>query len=174
MMKRVALCVALATAVASPSASANGRFPFAQHVIVGPGAASTQVVLRATFGMLWSRDSGRTFRWACEQSMGFTGNWDAPMVFGTGALVVGLPDGLVHSPDGCDFARAESVPNTSMIDLAAARDGATIYGVEDIPVVENRVFASTECAERLNRWPGRSNRRTWPAVSSSAPARACS
>jgi hypothetical protein len=144
MMKRVALCVAVASAVAAPSASANGRFPFAQHVIVGPGAASTQVVLRATFGMLWSRDSGRTFHWACEQSMGFTGNWDPPMVFGTGALVVGLPDGLVYSPDGCDFARAESVPNTSMIDLAAARDGATIYGVEDIPVVENRVFASTD------------------------------
>jgi hypothetical protein len=149
-MNRTQIQVALAffssiALTSAPSTSnANGRFPFAQHVIVGPGAASDQIVLRATFGLLWSRDGGRTFDWACEQSLGFEGSWDPPIVFAGGSVVVGLPDGAVSSADGCDFGRLASVPNTPMLDLAASRDGVTVYGVENVPVVENRVFASTD------------------------------
>lgn len=147
-MKCWSAAFALSAALIGPAtASANGRFPFAQHVIVGPNADSAQIVLRATFGLLWSRDGGRTFDWACEQSIGFTGNWDPPVVFGANRLVVGLPDGLVSTPDGCDFPRIASVPSTSMLDLASSRDGMTIYGVENIPVVANRVFASIDGGE---------------------------
>lgn len=143
--KQVAcLFAAIATVITASSADANGRFPFAQHVIVGPGASSDQIVLRATFGLLWSRDGGRTFDWACEQSLGFEGNWDPPIVFGSGSLVVGLPTGATSSADGCDFPRIASIPNTPLIDFASSRDGVTVYGVESVPVVENRVFVSTD------------------------------
>jgi hypothetical protein len=139
-----AISALASSALAPVEARANGRFPFAQHVIVGPNATSNEIVLRATFGLLWSRDGGRTFDWACEQSIGFSGNWDPPMVFGSNRLVVGLPDGLVSTPDGCDFALNASVPNTSILDIAASRDTMTIYAVENIPVVANRVFASVD------------------------------
>jgi hypothetical protein len=139
-----AAVIALVIGVDVRDATANGRFPFAQHVIVGPGATSEQVVLRATFGLLWSRDGGRSFDWACEQSMGFEGSWDPPIAFGLGSLIVGLPDGASSSTDGCDFSRVESVPLTPMIDLASSRDGMTVYGVENVPVVANRVFVSTD------------------------------
>lgn len=128
----------------APEARANGRFPFAQHVIVGPGATSDQIVLRATFGLLWSRDGGRTFDWACEQSLGFEGNWDPPVVMAGGSLVVGLPNGASTTADGCDFARVTTIPDTPLIDFAASRDGTTVYGVESVPVAENRVFVSTD------------------------------
>ena len=36
-------------------ASANGRFPTAQHVLVGPGAKSDTIVLRTTFGLVPGR-----------------------------------------------------------------------------------------------------------------------
>lgn len=145
MRARAALAASVvALSLAPLAAHGNGRFPFAQHVIVGPNAASSQIVLRATFGFLWSRDGGRTFDWMCEESIGFMGNWDPPVVFGAGSLVAGLPDGVSSTTDGCDFTRASTIPNTSMIDLAASRDGMTIYGVENIPVVANRVFASVD------------------------------
>jgi hypothetical protein len=147
MQPRAGLAAIVATLAlcAAPEARANGRFPFAQHVIVGPGATSQQIVLRATFGVLWSRDGGRSFDWACEQSLGFEGNWDPAVVFGASAtLLVGLPDGASQSADGCDFARIASVPTTPMVDLAASRDGMTVFGVESVPVVENRVFASID------------------------------
>lgn len=142
--RSLAAAALLALAVNTSPAQANGRFPFAQHVIVGPGASSDQIVLRATFGLLWSRDGGRSFDWACEQSMGFEGSWDPPIAFGVGSLVVGLPDGASSSTDGCDFARVETIPPTPMIDLASSRDGTTVYGVENVPVVANRVFVSTD------------------------------
>lgn len=138
------IAVMVASPLAPSESRANGRFPFAQHVIVGPDGTSREIVLRATFGLFWSRDGGRTFHWACEESMGFSGNWDPPVVFGANRIVVGLPDGLVSTSDGCDFVRVPSVPHTSIVDLAASRDTMTIYAIENVPVVENRVFVSQD------------------------------
>src|SRR4051812_43959587 len=49
---RLALAAALFFALAATArpAHANGRFPAAQHALVGPGAAAARLVLRATFG----------------------------------------------------------------------------------------------------------------------------
>ncbi len=141
-----ALCVACSvfatTAIVPANVLANGRFPFAQSVIVGPAGPMQQIVLRATFGLVWSHDAGRTFQWVCEQSIGFEGNWDPPTVFGASALHVGLPDGLTESTAGCTFSRNASVGRTPIIDLAATANGATIFAIEAVPVAENRLFIS--------------------------------
>src|SRR5205807_1174319 len=39
-----------ALCLATPEARGNGRFPAAQHVLVGPGTESRIIVLRTTFG----------------------------------------------------------------------------------------------------------------------------
>lgn len=69
-MRHAAVRVLLPGAVAAgaPSmARANGRFPAAQQVVLGPGARSDVITLRTTFGPLVSRDGGRGFRWYCEE-----------------------------------------------------------------------------------------------------------
>ncbi len=121
---------------------ANGRFPFAQALIVGPSGADQQIVLRATFGLVVSRDAGRNFAWICEQSMGYEGNWDPPTVFATNTLLVGLPTGLSETQLGCAFAANPTVATTPIIDLAATADGARVWAIEAVPAAVNRVFYS--------------------------------
>jgi hypothetical protein len=135
----------LAATVAPAISLGNGRFPFAQHVIVAPREGGRQIVLRTTFGLLWSRDDGRAFDWACEQSMGFEGNWDPAIAFGAGgAVLTGLPDGASMSAEGCDFSRISTIPTTPVIDLASSVDGMTVYAVESVPVARNRLFVSLD------------------------------
>lgn len=137
------LCGVSATAILPANSLANGRFPFAQSVIVGPAGPTQEIVLRATFGLVWSHDGGRTFDWVCEQSIGFEGNWDPPTVFATSSLLVGLPDGLTSSNAGCTFARNTTVGRTQIIDLAATMDGQRVFAIEGVPVAQNRIFFST-------------------------------
>ncbi len=54
------------------AAQANGRFPESNKILFSPGDPDT-VILRVTFGLLISKDHGRTWDWVCEQSIGYTG-----------------------------------------------------------------------------------------------------
>jgi len=122
-MKRALAAFSLALALCTASeAQANGRFPSAGHVEVDP-ADPAHIVLRATYGVLESRDSGETFHWICEESMHFAGIWDPPIsITKGGALLVGLPDGLsVSTPDACGFERANALEGKFIADLAASK-----------------------------------------------------
>lgn len=104
-MRRVLAFVAVSAV--SSVASANGRFPYANHLVVDPSDAK-HVVVRTTYGMIQTFDSGTSWKWVCEQSVGYGGAFDpAIAVSGTGREIVGLFDGLTTSADrGCSYQPA--------------------------------------------------------------------
>lgn len=74
---RGALAV-LALVATSSLAGANGRPPITNGVFMHPGEAETLFV-RSTFGLLVSKDDGCSFRWICEQAIGYGGTVGAPL-----------------------------------------------------------------------------------------------
>jgi hypothetical protein len=106
-----------AVAVFCPlSASANGRFPNANQLIIAPSSPQL-MVLRTTFGLLVSHDSGSSWSWVCEGAYGYTvgtrsGSDPAIGVTQSSAIVAAMQDdGLAVSLDtGCAWARASTTP----------------------------------------------------------------
>jgi MYXO-CTERM domain-containing protein len=98
--------LALAAADATP-ASANGRFPASNQIAFSPSNPNL-IVLRATFGILVSRDDGTTWDWLCEDALGIAPTQvEDPSVGVTAsnAIIAGLRGGLDVSPDtGCNWA----------------------------------------------------------------------
>ena len=88
--------------VVAPEALANGRFPSASQLVVGPSDPNLLAV-RTTFGLLVSHDKGANFDWICETALGYSGVQDPSVgLTGAGAFTVGTFGGLLVSPDtGC-------------------------------------------------------------------------
>lgn len=121
MRRALVLLLTLAAAYAPSTARANGRFPRAQQIVADPADAN-HLVLRATFGLVSTRDGGKSWAWTCEEAMGFSGAWDPPIAFGNdGALLMGLTDGLVSTRDACSMQR--SMKGELVSDLSRAPDG---------------------------------------------------
>ncbi len=115
------------------AARANGRFPEAQLIESVPGDPST-VFLRATFGVLVSRDAGKSWRWICERSLGYDGQWDPPVTATRdGRLWVGLEDGLVSTRDGCDVDVTPELDGHTVKDLTTDPRGETIWAITGAP-----------------------------------------
>jgi hypothetical protein len=90
-------------------ASANGRLPGANQLIF-PANDPNMAVLRTTFGILISRDSGSTWDWLCESSIPLLPNEYDPAlgVTANGTLVATVVPGLDVSPDmGCHWSASE-------------------------------------------------------------------
>lgn len=104
-------------------AHANGRFPGANHLVFGPADPSL-VAVRTTFGALVSRDAGATFRWVCEEAVGYAGQQDpAIALFADGTLATAALEGAFVSHDGgCSHQRLTA--DTS-VDFTVARADAT-------------------------------------------------
>ena len=133
-------------------ASANGRFPQAQHLVAGPGRASEIVVVRATFGLVASDDGGRRFRLLCEDFFEFLDGYDpAVELGGDGSLLVGLPDGLIATRDWCTTTRREELRGQSVVDLTRDPSGrvvlAALVSRDVVPVA--RVARSTDGGQRF-------------------------
>jgi photosystem II stability/assembly factor-like uncharacterized protein len=119
-----ALC---ATAMLSADgAAANGRYPASTQIVFSTDAADPdRIVVRTTYGLLISRDSGATWRWLCEGALGVPGvSVEDPSIAlsANDALVVGLDEGLEVSRDGlgCNFdCIGGPVAEQSIVDLAA-------------------------------------------------------
>jgi photosystem II stability/assembly factor-like uncharacterized protein len=120
-MKRFYMAIGCVLGLFYPAnaAFANGRFPSAGHVEVDP-ADPAHVVLRATYGLVVTRDGGSKWHWICESAMSFSGIWDPPIgITAGGSVLVGLADGLsVSTPDGCNFSRASALEGKLVTDLA--------------------------------------------------------
>ncbi len=82
------LSAALALWLCPAAALANGRFPAADQILVDPGDP-THLVLRATYGLLQSRDAGRSWTWTCEEAVGYMGDPTVSVLDG-GNLLVGF------------------------------------------------------------------------------------
>ena len=99
---------ACAAVLCTPAgAQANGRFPASNQILFSP-ASSTTMLVRTTFGLIFSTDAGKTWRWLCEDTLGLppTSNEDPYIaITANGSLVAGLSLGLlVSSNAGCDWA----------------------------------------------------------------------
>lgn len=137
------------------AARANGRFPNAQQVVVGPGAASDVIALRTTFGLVVSRDGGRRFQWVCEAAL-----FDpfpvsktpdpAIAVTARGAVLYGFEWG-VRSLEACGLEDATGVGEATVVDLATDPAGETVWAVEGVPGERNAVLRAPTDTLRFER-----------------------
>ena len=103
-----AFAIALAS---SSSARANGRFPSAGQLVVSPSNPA-HLVLRTTFGILISNDTGQNWDWLCEKAVGYGASVEDPSIAisGSDAILVATFEGLGVSPDhGCSWSLAGGV-----------------------------------------------------------------
>jgi hypothetical protein len=118
---------------APAAAYGNGRFPKAQAIRTIPGDAGT-ILLRATFGIVVSRDAGAHWRWLCEQAYGSVSTWDPP--FATtrdGRIWIGMSNGLRVTKDGCEVTDVPGFEGETVMDLAEAPGGARLYVATSTP-----------------------------------------
>jgi hypothetical protein len=124
----IALALGVAGALSARTAVANGRYPASTAVALSTNVADPGlVVVRATYGLLISRDDGASWRWLCESALGVPAvSVEDPSVALTAndALVVGHTGGLAVSRDvGCDFACVEGpLAGQAIVDLAVRAD----------------------------------------------------
>ena len=126
MAPRLALVVPLTLALlyAPRDARANGRFPKAQAIAVAPGSNGESIVMCATFGVLTTHDGGQSWRWICEQSLGYVSAWDPPIaVTRDGRLWIALANGLRSTMDGCAMRPAPSLEGELVADVAVDATG---------------------------------------------------
>ncbi len=103
--RRAALLGAALACLAAPAvASANGRYPAAGEIALDPAAPGT-ILVRATYGLLLTRNNGQEWSWICEDAVGFGGNEDPMLAFAAdGSILAGTFEGLSVSRDtGCDW-----------------------------------------------------------------------
>ena len=110
---------------ASHDALANGRYPKADQLALAP-EHSEFLAVRATFGMLVSRDSGQNWDWICERAIGYSGVQDPTLgLMEDGTLIASLSEGIARSSDrGCSWAFSDAdLGGAPVIDLSV-RKGA--------------------------------------------------
>jgi hypothetical protein len=113
---RLAGLLALA-ALAPRDARANGTFPAVSQLVSEPNDP-THLVLRTTFGLVFSKDSGGNWSWICEDALGYTNALPSVVVLSGGPLVLGVPTGVTHGQlAACDVGRASGVTE-SVVDLS--------------------------------------------------------
>lgn len=93
---------ALAIGLCPALALANGRFPAADQILVDPSAPS-HLVLRATFGLLHSRDAGQSWSWTCEEAVGYMGDPTVTVLAGGNLLVGFFGSVSVSTEQGCGW-----------------------------------------------------------------------
>src|SRR4051812_33052564 len=134
------------------AALANGRAPATNGIHFQPGDDHALYVA-TTFGLLISHDDGCSFRWVCEENMGYGGTFDPRYrIARDGTIFATTFNGLRVSRDGgCTFttATAEAAPGDpgaiagawiSAIDIAPTGD-VWVTTTNDGP---NDVYRSTD------------------------------
>jgi photosystem II stability/assembly factor-like uncharacterized protein len=123
--KLAALACAGVCSLTSALASANGRFPAAQQLVVNPGNPN-RIWLRATHGLLTSADRGASWRWICEKSIGYGGTDDpAIAVTESGTLLAGIFKGMpVTRDDGCNFEVQPTIGRQNVVDVTVEKGDA--------------------------------------------------
>ncbi len=124
---QVACATLIAAALLGPPARAlaNGRYPQANQIVVAPNDAS-HLYLRATFGLLVSKDGGATWDWICESAFGDTTNYGPEIgVTASEEILVASSNGLWTSPDGCAWSTAPAIGPRFATDLVVRGDDAS-------------------------------------------------
>jgi photosystem II stability/assembly factor-like uncharacterized protein len=118
---------AIAWVIAPGVALANGRFPASGQLVVDPGDPA-HLAVETTYGVIHTRDAGKSWHYVCEDALHYGGVLDPPIgLLSGGTLIAGVFDGLVVStPDTCSFSLAASgLENRFVVDVAAQKDDPT-------------------------------------------------
>lgn len=141
----LAAVLALAGLCLSARAAANGRFPSSGYVVAGPGAGSSLIALRTTFGLVVSYDGGRRWGWTCEESFGGGSGYDPSLAIGSdGSLVATIPTGLSVSRSGCAWERPRGAPMRPMVDVTVDASGRTMFGMTGPTGADDTIYRSTD------------------------------
>ncbi len=132
-MRQIAVASALVVATLSSSALANSRLPEANQLVVAPDDP-TSMLLRTTFGFLFTKDSGRTWDWLCESAIPCAGQQDPAVALLNGGVVLsGQIEGLATSPDhGCSWSFVPGTAQQLIVDVARAPDGLTAIAIKNV------------------------------------------
>ena len=80
------------------------------------------MVLSTTFGLLESRDGGKTFDYRCEFALGITGEQDTmTAITANGTTVAATFTGMLTTTDGCTYVVPPDLANKILPDLALSR-----------------------------------------------------
>lgn len=124
-------------------------------VVVGPGDGDAVIGLRTTFGLLTSDDRGRTWRWLCEELLGYGAvTWDPPIALsvdasGAAAWMTGVPQGLSRAADLCGSAMVGDIGTEFTADLETSPDGRTTYWIGSQGIAPNELRVSTDGGRRF-------------------------
>jgi predicted anti-sigma-YlaC factor YlaD len=127
-------------------AHANGRFPAVDQLVAEPGNPD-HLVLRATFGLLVSKDRGESWGFLCEDALGYRDMDPALAVLEGGRILLGVTDGVsVGDEAGCTFTHAAGIDG-HVIDLTAALgEPGTAYAAT-IAGTSTRFWATTNAGD---------------------------
>lgn len=131
------------------SPHANGRFPSAGYVVVGPGSDRSVIALRATFGLLLSYDGGRRWNWVCEEAFGGANGYDPSLAIGfDGAVLSTVPLGLSiaagGATGGCTWHPPRGAPTRSVADIAVDASGRVMFSVTGPSGIDDTIYRSTD------------------------------
>jgi hypothetical protein len=149
----------LACSLFAGAASANGRYPSAQLLLLDPSDPN-RLWLRATYGLLTSADRGCTWHRICEAAPNYLGTED-PMfgVLADGALIGATFRGIPTTRDhGCSWGNQDAVSGY-VVDLAvqpgdARRALAMVSSGRSNGGFTNQIWRTTDSAvnwERLSK-----------------------
>ncbi len=141
--------IALALVLAPYAASANGRFPATTNVRFQPGNDS-RILLPTTFGLLLSEDNGASFRWICEETVGYGGTFDPDYAITTeGNIYATTLDGLKVSTDNsCTYTATEFYGDLTG---GTALDPITGHWVGEVELAaDGKIWAATSTGGAAN------------------------
>jgi len=123
---------ALAILCGATSARANSRLPATNQLVIAPDDPSS-MLLRTTFGFLFSQDAGKTWDWLCEDAISSSGQLDPAVALLNGGSVLSAESGLAVSLDrGCSWSLVAGLDKTIVPDVARGSDGASAIAVKNI------------------------------------------
>ncbi len=143
--RRALVGVAVLWLSSAGNAIAHGPFATTVDVYFQPG--NTELVLNpTTFGLLISRDGGQSFRWVCEDAIGYTGTYYPRYAVGAdGSIYATTFDGLKVSRDGgCTFEPVLGPAGSTLVaDVQIGGDGR-VWAVGEQGGVANDIYASAD------------------------------
>ncbi len=140
------LLLAVLLSLTPARARANGRPPAVNSVAVDPRDPS-RLAIGGTFGPLVSKTCGSTWRWTCEQAVGYSGVWDPSFVFSGSSRTIFATtfSGVVATTDeGCTWSRLGSLGEVFVDDLRRTVEKDASGAASE------RLWAATSSASRRN------------------------
>jgi photosystem II stability/assembly factor-like uncharacterized protein len=124
--------LALALVCVTSAAHANSRLPATNQLVIAQDDTSF-MLLRTTFGFLFSQDAGKTWDWLCEDAISSSGQLDPAVALLNGGSVLSAESGLAVSPDrGCSWSLVPGLDQTIVPDVARGADGASAIAVRNL------------------------------------------